>query len=280
MKYFKLIFLASTSILSSTTFLVAQTKAKSTNYQLQKGRFLISTNTISFSPAKTETRNYQNNLLLSSIKRNPVGLNFLFRSGNWGSGGFVNLNVEQFDAGNNPTSSSKEKQGNIFLNPTAGYFVRERLMVGVELLIQTGKYKYNSSSIGGNNSGDNKEHLLGIGPELRYYFGKPGSKRFPFAGVSSLLFTNGGTRNQNTTTFTNNSSSKGNGGSVTPYAGYSWLIGKRWLIEPAVMGNFNTSYSESKVTYTGGGNTTVTNYSSKFKSTSVAGIRLNVSFTL
>ncbi len=280
MKYFKIFFLVPVFILSSKMFLVAQTKAKSTNYQLQKGRFLISANTISFSPAKTETRNFQNDVLQSTTKEKSSGLSFLFSSDYWGSGGFFNKTTDNFNSTNSPISSSKSSGGNIYLNPSAGYFVLDRLLIGVELLIQTGRSKFSSSSLGGNSSSENKERRFGIGPELRYYFGKPGNKQFPFIGISSLLSTSRLIYSQKNNINTLDISSKGNGASVTPYAGYSWLIGKRWLIEPAVMGNFNTNNANSKTTNINGNNSTVSNLESKFKSTSFAGIRLNVSFTL
>lgn len=260
--------------------LQAQSKVKSTNYQLQKGRYLISSNTISFSPAKTETRNIQNGVVQSTSKGKTSGLDFLFGSDYWGSGGFFNETTDNFNSTNSPISSSKSSGGNIYLNPSAGYFVLDRLMIGVELLIQTGRSKFSSSSLGGNSSSENKERHFGIGPELRYYFGKPGNNQFPFVGISSLLFTRKQDYIQKNNVNTLDISSKGNGARVTPYAGYSWLIGKRWLIEPAVMGNFNTNNANSKSTNTNGNNSTVTNYEYKNKSTSVAGIRLNVSFTL
>lgn len=67
-----------------------------------------------------------------------------------------------------------DRASTVLLNPSLGFFVSPGLSLGGEVLVQR------------QSQGDFSVTSLGIGPELAYFFGGPGSSAYPFVAVAAL----------------------------------------------------------------------------------------------
>jgi hypothetical protein len=102
-------------------------------------------------------------------------VNGQIQKGNWlvgGSGGFSfdNQNTSNFPT-NNGSSSVNSKTSTFLLNSNVGYFILDRLVIGVNpnLHLWNSKLNYtNSPNL--NNGSNNKGSSIGLGLFSRYYF--------------------------------------------------------------------------------------------------------------
>jgi hypothetical protein len=274
-------------LLLSMNGLQAQTKKAATGpYQLQKGHWMISHNMVSIAPYSSEYTNYdQNNKVTSSYKSNGTGFSLAFTAPNWGNAGAGGGKTKYYNAANKPTETDKESNFNVYLNPSAGYFIQDRLLLGAQLLINYYSGNSESSEPQTNYSSDRnyKQFSAGIGPEIRYYFGNAASRQLFHAGISSLFSTGKSTDDYNTShnnqKNTSNREDKSTYYSITFYAGSSWKLGKRWLLESALFSTVNSYKTESEVLNISNNVSTNSRGSSKSKSNSIIGVRAGLSYT-
>jgi hypothetical protein len=274
-------------LLLLTSGLRAQTRQTATGfYQLQRGHWMISLNMVSIAPNSSEYTNYdQNNKVTSRYKSSGTSFFLAFTAPNWGNVGAGGGKTKYYDAANKQTETDKESNFNVYLNPSAGYFIQDRLLLGAQLMINYYSGNSESSEPQTNYSSDRnyKQFSAGIGPEIRYYFGNATSRQLFHVGISSLFSTGKGTDDYNTANNnqknTSNREDKTTYYSITPYVGSSWKLGKRWLLESALFSTVNSYKTESEVLNISNNVSTNSRGSSKSKSNSIIGVRAGLSYT-
>ncbi len=112
------------------------------------------------------------------------------QKGNWmigGSGGFMSNNMKMtnfiFD---NSITSSNTKTTNLYLNGNIGYFIKDRLVIGLSPNINLSSVKNTYTDIPSYNS-TSKGSILGMGIYSRYYF-LNNQEKYNFIGELSYGF--------------------------------------------------------------------------------------------
>jgi hypothetical protein len=198
-------------------------------YQVQKGHWFISHIVGGYGFTKVDWREEEEGRPEQRWTSKDNVFRLGFTGPDWGS---VQLN--SYKSTDESTGNKSKQSGmEIWLEPQAGFFIRDNFMIGASAVMGYGK----SKNIGPGSSGKEKYWALGIGPAMRYYFGKNVKKK-PFAGFESRFdikreddkeyysddFT--GDRNEYHT--------KGSKVMVRPFAGYALFVDKRWTADVRV----------------------------------------------
>jgi hypothetical protein len=271
------------TVLNITTTTLAQNKKSSVSGQLQKGKWIIGTNLVELGPSKRITYRYDaNDKVTGTEKETGMQVNFLLYGPNWGELGFGNGNNSIYDTNNVQQYSGKSNGFYLRLRPAAGYFITNRFMLGAQFDISFNK---SNSSISGNSTGksENKGSGIGFGPELRYYFGNLETKKIFHVGVAFVAgvstYSEEGNQTQSNSTQTWYRKDKGSYFRLTPYIGYTKLLGKRWMLEPILYSKISQNTNKSDSKYTSGNSTTMYKDGYKNKFTNYAGLALRMSYT-
>jgi hypothetical protein len=271
-----------------TCSLQAQTKKAATgSYQLQKGRWMISHSMVKIAPTTYRFTDYdQNNKITRSYKRTGTDFSIFFSAPNWGNFSVGGYNSKSYDDANKPVSNDNASGFNIYINPSAGYFIQDRLLLGAQLVLGYYGSNIDNSNTASNNGFEqsNKYTTVGIGPEIRYYFGNIASRQLFHAGISSSLTFDKSKDEfisiQNNKRSTTNREFKSTTYSITPYVGSSWKLGNHWLLESALFSTIGSYDTESESVDVSVNNvTTRSRGSSTTKYNSVIGARLGFSYT-
>jgi hypothetical protein len=211
--------------------------------QTKKGRWFIG-HTIG-GPAY-ETTNYKtyNNsgALAGHTKVSGFFFNLSFTGPNWGSMAANSYQQEDIMTGDEVDN----KAMSITLQPTAGFFVRDNLVIGASVLLSgsssRSEYTQNNTTARANSFG------VGIGPLVRYYIGDR-TKSKPFVGLESRYAIYSFKQKQNSsqaaTTYRNERDQDNKNLMVVPQLGYAWFPGKRWVLELELKYEYNRMKSEA-----------------------------------
>jgi hypothetical protein len=195
-------------------------------YQVQKGHWFISHTIGGFASTKADWKGYVEGDLRVQYSSRDNLFRLGFSGPDWGSA--------QTGSGKSTDESTGQKSDEsgmeIWLQPQAGYFIRDNLMIGASVMIGIDNDKYNESV----SSGKSRYSELGIGPSMRYYFGK-NIKRKPFAGFESRFdIIRRKNKNYYSADFIgdrNEYHTKGSKQMIRPFAGYALFLGKRWTAD-------------------------------------------------
>lgn len=195
-------------------------------YQVQKGHWFISHAVGGFASTKVDWKIYEEGEPIGRWTTRDNVFRLGFSGPDWGS-------VETGSGKSKDESGGQESEESgmeIWLQPQAGYFIRDNLMIGASVLMGIDNAKYNETG----SSGKDRYWALGIGPAMRYYFGK-NMKRKPFAGFESRFDI---TREKDINYYfpgfigdRNEYHTKGSKQMIRPYAGYALFLGKRWTAD-------------------------------------------------
>ncbi len=274
-------------LLLLTGSLQAQTtKATTGSLQLQKGHWMISHNLVSIAPYNNEYTYYdQNNKIIRRYTESGTYFSLLFSGPSWGNISGGGGKTKNFDAANKQTSNGKSSSFSFYLNPNAGYFIQDRLMLGGQILFnyysgngdefEIPNYTYTRKS---------KQTSIGLGPEIRYYFGNAAAKQLFHGGVSSLFSTGKGTDDYKTVNNSNQKNgtttdTKTSSYTITPYVGSSWKLGKNWLFESALFSNISNYKTENETLQINNNINSSSSSTTKAKPRNIVGVRAGICYT-
>ena len=195
-------------------------------YQVQKGHWFISHIVGGYGFTKVDWREKEQNRPEERWTSKDNIFRLGFTGPDWGSVQIGSSTSRAESSGN----ESKQRGMEIWLEPQAGYFIRDNCMIGASALMGFEKYR----DTGPGSSGKGKYWAFGLGPTMRYHFGK-NAKRKPFAGFESRFDITG---QDDKDYYSENFSgdrfeyrTKGSKVMVRPFAGYALFLGKRWAAD-------------------------------------------------
>jgi hypothetical protein len=111
------------------------------------------------------------------------------KKGNWllgaglGSTGFSFGKSESGMVGSTDIGKSDNNSFSISINPTAGYYLSDNVVIGTYFNLGYFSNKYENSNNNNTNTSESKNSnaSVGLGPFARFYFGGNGGKGMPFA---------------------------------------------------------------------------------------------------
>lgn len=205
--------------------------------QVKKGRWFIGHTIGGPAYETTDYKTYNNAGALTGHTRiSGVFFNLSFTAPNWG--GISGNGYQQEDV---LTGEEIDTKGfSINIQPTAGYFVQDNLMIGASIRISTSgsrtDYTTDNATARANSFG------AGIGPLVRYYFGHK-TKSKPFVGLESEVFFFSAKQKTSstiaTTTYRNERDQDNKQWKAIPMVGYAWFPGKRWILELQLQYEYN-----------------------------------------
>jgi hypothetical protein len=195
-------------------------------YQVQKGRWSIGHTIGGYDHTKITYTQYQEDVLYDEFTTTNSGFRFKFTGPDWGS---LETLTQKYSS---PLSDyeSKNSYTSIWLQPQIGYFIKDNLMIGANLLMGYSREKY-TNSFDDYSKGNYWE--LGLGPIMKYYFGK-NIKRKPFAGFETRFEMARGKEREYEASEMDVSQTKGSNIMVKPFAGYALFLGKHWTADVRV----------------------------------------------
>jgi hypothetical protein len=192
-------------------------------YQVQKGRWSIGHSIGGYDYTKINLTQFEEDELYDKITLINSGFQFDFTGPNWGS---LDILTQK---NSNPLSDyeTKSRYASLWLQPQIAYFIKDNLMIGANLVMGYSKEKHTNSF---EDYTKDNYWSLGLGPIMKYYFGKQ-VKRKPFAGFETRFeFARGKDRNYQSGE-EDVSETKGSNIMIKPFAGYAWFLGKRWTVD-------------------------------------------------
>jgi len=119
----------------------------------------------------------------------------------FGSAGFSSTNSNSSYSNSATEYNSDGKSFGVSVNPSGLYFIKDNLAVGAAVGMSFSTSKGDYSNTGSANVSKTKSHYtnFSFGPQIRYYFGTPGSKGQPWVETSAGISTNPG-KSENTNT--------------------------------------------------------------------------------
>ena len=242
-------------IFSASCFdLSAQQSSGKVPYQVSKGKWMINNDFFYTGYFTEKNTSYDGND--NKTGRDKTGKfysSISLISPSWGGLGINSGNTYKFDANDNELEKVDASNWSINITPSIGYFIQDRLLLGANILLYFGSDKSNYHSSAGSQIHDYKYTTVGvgIGPEMRYYFGDLKNKQLFHAGIwgnvnyrtgrQSSIYLSSNPNNTTTTTY----KTRQPGFSVRPYVGSSWFAGKRWTFEASLL--YLTSSSNYKL---------------------------------
>lgn len=239
--------------------------------QIKKGKWMISHELFQMSYEMKTEKLYINDNYTGKVRYSGFNSNLFFQSQNFGGIGAYSITERYYNDNDIEDSKFKRSGFNFLFRPFVGRFISDRFLLGGELNLYFSREK--ADYIEQNDSEKNTATYttLGIGPHVRYYFGKLKSKQLFHAGFSGGV---------NYSASKQESNDNGVPASVyktrkpafyaNPYIGSSWFAGKHWTFGASV------SYRLEKFRYTN----ETGNISSKQNTTlSELGLQGSVSFT-
>lgn len=172
---------------------------------------------------------YFNDVYAGQEKYSGFYTTLVFQSPYWGGISFYSTDQDNTNAAGNDAGGSTRRSFSFHLKPSIGRFISDRFLLGGELNIYLATDKTNYFSPNDSEENTFKYTTLGIGPYIRYYFGKLKGKQLFHAGLSGGV--NYAIINQE---------SSDNGGAplvfkskqptfyAKPSFGSSWFAGKHW----------------------------------------------------
>ncbi|RYZ00049.1 MAG: hypothetical protein EOO11_02955 [Chitinophagaceae bacterium] len=168
----------------------------------------------------------------------------------------------------NPPGNVVSKQTSTAIDPTIGFFVKENLVVGINVGFTSGKTE---------SGGSTQQEQRSIAPGIfarRYY---PLGKSFYFYGHGGLNYVNQKTEDFSGTTTV--SESTGNGFSLTVYPGVAYAIRRNFLLEVSLRNLVTANYLGSE-TKNGTGTVVSKNNSFNLGINGGGGVPLSVGFNI
>jgi hypothetical protein len=194
-------------------------------YQTQKGRWIITHTIANGGPYWYSSKSYEDGVLENSYKGKETQINAAFTSPWWGE---IEFEREKY-----PTpkpSYVKETDLSFSIEPQAGYFIKDNLMIGAAFLAGFDIYNEKEEA----EFDKSNSWYVGLGPVARYYIGNK-KKHRAFVGFESRAYVQTGTsRNQyfsNNKLIENSIDRDAFGFRVKPYAGYALFLGKHWTAD-------------------------------------------------
>lgn len=211
------------SLLFAVLLLKLTTQAQ---YQVQKGHWFIGHTAGELAFTKYHAKALEEGEPSGEYSTRQFGFRFGFSGPDWGSLEIgKNKNKDE-----NSDFESEESGFAIYLQPQAGYFISDNLVIGANVSIGIETYRYSNDS----DIGKGKYLEFGIGPTLRYYLGKSVKKK-PFIGFESRFDI---TKENDKTDYTAGQwmeyydyDTNGSRVMIRPFAGYAWFLGKRWTAD-------------------------------------------------
>lgn len=210
-------------------------------YQVQKGHWFIGHTIGGYAFTKMVWKASHNGGPDEGYTSRNNAFELGFSGPDWGSAEIGSNRSTDESTGN----ESKQNSTAITLRPQAGYFVRDNLMIGASALMGLETEK----SIGPGSSGRGRSWALGIGPMMRYYFGKNSKRKF-FTGFESRFdMARSKEKHYYSDNFEgdrNEYDTKGSNEMIMPFVGYALFLGKRWTTEMRA----DYTYSKETVKHT------------------------------
>lgn len=218
-----------------TSLLFLSCCAANSQYQTQKGKWMIYHSIISGGPLTTESRSYENGQQDYYSKEKSTNIYGDFMSPWWGG---VNFDRQKYEIAK--PGDRIDKDFDFDIQPQAGYFIKNNFMIGAAF---RGSLMLSSEREEGYKKTD-RGWDLGLGPIARYYFGK-NTKGRPVAGFETRFDIGRGKyrkkEDANGNTETAERDYKRSGIWIKPYAGYSFFLGKRWSADLFMSYSFEQS---------------------------------------
>jgi hypothetical protein len=196
--------------------------------QVKKGRWFIGHSIGGPAYETTSYKTYDKGALVGHTKLSGLFFNLSFTAPNWGG-----IAANSYQQDNIMTGDEMDSKGmSIILQPTAGFFVQDNLVIGASILLSASS----SRSEYTNNDGSSQASSFGagIGPLIRYYIGDR-TKSKPFVGLESRFtlysFKQKANNSQMATVYRSERDQDNKNLMVLPQLGYAWFPGKRWALE-------------------------------------------------
>ena len=213
--------------------------------QIMKGRWFISHSIGGFAYTSDHTKIYNGaGVLEDDIKDTRYGFFTSFSGPDYGD---IEVSRRNYESN---TVDTRINRFNIVLEPVAGKFINDNLLLGASIYINIDNSKQERKDA--DVDGKSKKRAIGIGPLVRYYFAGTDKARF-FAGLESrYTFTNYDDENL-TTTGANTTRQAFDVDwrtlMVNPHAGYAWFVGKHWSIELRADYRYETEDRDQTLAY-------------------------------
>lgn len=192
-------------------------------YQVQKGRWSIGHSIGGYDHTKITHTQYEEDEVYDINVMKNSGFRFAFTGPDWGT----LETLTQKNSSPNSDYESKSKYASFWLQPQIGYFIKDNLMIGANLVMGYSRTKHTNSF---EDYAKQNYWSLGLGPIMKYYFGK-NIKRKPFAGFETSFEMAGGKEREYESSEEDVSQTKGSNIMVQPFAGYAWFLGKHWTAD-------------------------------------------------
>lgn len=195
-------------------------------YQTRKGHWMITHTIVNGGPFWYNNKYYEDGVLENISKGKEINIGAAFTSPWWGGAEFShekNLNEKP--------AYVKSTDLGFSIEPQAGYFIKDNLMVGAAFIAGFDNYTVKE----GTAFNKFRTWYVGAGPIARYYFGT-NKKYRAFAGFESRAFIEKGKRREEYTNSNNkleeySRDTDAFGFRVKPYAGYALFFGKHWTAD-------------------------------------------------
>lgn len=190
------------------------------------------------------TKTYVNDTYIAKVVKSGINASVFFQSPYYGNlnGSFTKNTM--YDAAGEELNHEKRNSFSFSLRPSVGYFISDRLLLGGELNIYLSKDKNEYSSANDDEVNDISSAAVGLGPQVRYYFGPLKGKQLFHAGFSGGFNYNfmkqEYTDNGNSTVYKTNAPSF----YANPYIGSSWFAGKHWTFAASL--SYMMGFSQNK----------------------------------
>jgi len=216
--------------------------------QTKKGRWFIKHNAGSLDYISNEYKFLDDGGVVVAQQKER-GLRFFssFSGPDYGDLSFYSTSYDQPDA-----PKMKNRGFRFFIEPVAGVFIRDNVLVGASVKINVNRNRFTTDS------SDQRINTtsLGIGPFVRYYFRGTEKARF-FAGLESrYAFTKDrvpNTRTVGADRYRSDNNTDETELFLEPHFGYAWFVGKRWSFELQAGYRYRNSKSENTVKATKNG---------------------------
>jgi hypothetical protein len=211
--------------------------------QVKKGRWFIGHSIGGPDYEMYSYKTYDNNAaLIGHTKFSGLFFNLSFIGPNWGG-----ISGNSYQQENVLTGEELDnKSMSVTLQPTAGFFVRDNLVIGASVLLSASSSRSGYSE----NEATNRASSFGagIGPLLRYYIGNR-TKSKPFVGLESRFtmysFKQKSSSTQAAITYRSERDQDNTSLMVLPQLGYAWFPGKRWILELRLQYRYDHMKAES-----------------------------------
>jgi len=212
--------------------------------QVSKGKWMISHEVLSVGHLNEKKKFSDGDNLTGSSNSNRFYTSLSLVSPFWGNMNFGKGKISRYDASDTEYEKEKSSNWSVGINPSIGYFISDRMMLGANMQIYFSNEKTRYTRTSGFQEYINDYTTLGIGPEFRYYFRTGSPKQLFYAGVSPNIIYR--LNRQTTTIFTSgpNTTNKTIYKARQPeftgrgYVGSAWFAGRHWAFTGGLASTF------------------------------------------